>query len=164
MLNIVKNAKNSLKKKLKFSGAAIVWVIAGIIFLLDFIIKRWLLNTVSCHSLPIIENVLHITVTINRGAAFGIFRQNTVFLIIVSIVFLALFFVYMRRENKSAPLFLVSCGLILGGAFSNLFDRIFLGFVIDYIDLRWWPVFNLADSAITTGIGLLFIGTQKPKN
>ena len=58
-------------------------------------------------------------------------------------------------KKYKVHLFLIPCGLILGGAVSNLWDRIFLGFVVDYIDLRVWPVFNLSDSCITVGVGLL---------
>jgi signal peptidase II len=60
---------------------------------------------------------------------------------------------------------MVSCGLILGGAISNLCDRITLGYVVDYFDFRVWPVFNISDSCITTGTGLLLIDSfKKTKN
>jgi signal peptidase II len=61
-----------------------------------------------------------------------------------------------------SPRFAISYGLIIGGALSNLFDRVFLGYVVDYIDLRVWPVFNLSDSCITVGIGLLLFYSFKP--
>jgi len=57
----------------------------------------------------------------------------------------------MKKENKKTTFFLISGGLILGGALSNLWDRLYLGYVVDYIDLRVWPVFNISDSCITTG-------------
>ena len=63
----------------------------------------------------------------------------------------------LKSENKKNMFFLIPCGLVLGGALSNLCDRLFLGFVIDYIDLRWWPVFNLSDSCISVGISLLLL-------
>ncbi|UCD15841.1 MAG: signal peptidase II [Candidatus Omnitrophota bacterium] len=145
-----------MKKKIKYS-TAIVWLVAAIVFFLDFVIKRYLVNNFCFQSFPVIKNILYITVVFNRGAAFGILKGNTALLIIISVVFILVFLVFMKKENKKNLFFIIACGLVLGGALSNLLDRVFLGFVIDYIDLRWWPVFNLSDSCISVGIALLFL-------
>ncbi|MBU1121484.1 MAG: signal peptidase II [Candidatus Omnitrophica bacterium] len=145
-----------MKKKIKYN-IGIVWIIASIIFFLDFVIKQYLINNFSFQSFPVIKNILFITVVFNTGAAFSIFKGNTFFIIVISILFIFLFLMFMKSENKKNMFFLIPCGLVLGGALSNLCDRVFLGFVIDYIDLRWWPVFNLSDSCISVGIILLLL-------
>ncbi len=106
-------------------------------------------------SLPIIRNVLHMTLVYNTGIAFGFFKdQGIVFIVIpVIAIFLLAFNLYYYRQNNEAlsRVYIVSFSLILGGAIGNLIDRIVYGHVIDFIDFRVWPVFNIADSAITVG-------------
>jgi len=131
------------------------WIIATVVFLADFFIKGYLRSQFPFQSIPVIKNVLHITLVFNPGAAFGILQRNTAFLIYAGIVFILLFFILMKKENKKSSLFLIACGLIVGGAFSNLWDRLYLGYVVDYIDFRVWPVFNISDACITIGAGLL---------
>lgn len=133
----------------------VAWIIAAAVFFADFLIKTYLRTNFSYSSIPVIEKIFHITVVENSGAAFGFLRGKTTFLIYIGIVFIFVFLFVMKKEKKKGPLFLASCGLIIGGAISNLYDRIFLGFVIDYIDLQIWPVFNLSDSCITVGAFLL---------
>jgi signal peptidase II len=65
----------------------------------------------------------------------------------------------IQKEKKQGFLMKLSYGLILGGALSNLLDRVIYGYVIDYIDIRIWPVFNLSDTAITTGVFLIFLSS-----
>lgn len=132
------------------------WVIATVVFLTDFFLKGYLRAKFPFHSIPVIKNIFHITLVFNRGAAFGILQKSTTFLIYAGIVFILLFFILMKKEKKKSTLFLIACGLIIGGAFSNLWDRLYLGYVVDYIDFRVWPVFNISDSCITIGAGLLF--------
>ena len=131
------------------------WVVATTVFLADFFIKGYLRSQPPFQSIPVIKNILHITLVFNPGAAFGILQKNTTFLIYAGIVFILLFFILVKKENKKSTLFLLACGLIAGGAFSNLWDRLYLGYVVDYIDFRIWPVFNLSDACITIGAGLL---------
>ena len=131
------------------------WVVATTVFLADFFIKGYLRSQSPFQSIPVIKNILHITLVFNPGAAFGILQKNTTFLIYAGIVFILLFFILVKKENKKSTLFLLACGLIAGGAFSNLWDRLYLGYVVDYIDFRIWPVFNLSDACITIGAGLL---------
>lgn len=94
----------------------------------------------------------------NEGAAFGMFKSfgNNIF-IIISLVAIAVTF-FMLIKGKEDPLGL---SLILGGAIGNLIDRLFRGSVVDFIDVfagrHHWPAFNVADSALTIGIGLIFI-------
>ena len=131
------------------------WIIATAVFLADFFIKGYLRSQFPFQSIPVIKNILHITLVFNSGAAFGILQKSTAFLIYTGIVFILLFFILIKKENKKSRLFLIACGLIIGGAFSNLWDRLYLGYVVDYIDFRIWPVFNISDACITIGACLL---------
>ena len=140
------------------------WAIAAAVFVAELAIKTYLRLNFPYASIPLIKNVLHITVVFNTGAAFGILTGKTNLLIYIGIVFILVFFIIISKEKREDRLFLIACGLILGGAISNMVDRIFLGYVVDYIDIRIWPVFNLADSCITTGACLLFLDSFKRRN
>ncbi len=93
----------------------------------------------------------------NSGAAFGLFPNQTVlFIVVASAIVIGL--VVMYRRLSRGPIWLrIGLGLVLGGALGNLADRIRLGYVVDFIDLRWWPVFNIADSCIVTGVAVLLL-------
>lgn len=103
----------------------------------------------------LIKNFLYLTLVHNRGAAFGMFKNQLLLFILISVFAIGLIFYYLRNKNHS--LFTgLALSLILAGAIGNLIDRLRFGFVIDFLDLRVWPVFNLADSAITIAAVLLF--------
>jgi len=112
-------------------------------------------------SLPIIRNILHMTLVHNTGIAFGFFKDQGIIFIVIPIVaiFLLAFNIYYYRQNHEAlnRIYIMGFSLILGGAIGNLIDRIVYGHVIDFIDFRIWPVFNIADSAITIGAILIAI-------
>lgn len=94
----------------------------------------------------------------NSGSAFGLFGDQTIFLIIASILAIGIMVMfYQRASGAGAGLLRFSLGLQLGGAVSNLADRIRDGHVTDFVDFRFWPVFNVADSAITIGIIMLAV-------
>ncbi len=101
------------------------------------------------------EGLVRITYGTNSGTAFGLFPDQTLVLIITS--FLAIGFIYYFYRSHALPsrVLRLAIGLQLGGAFGNLIDRVRLGSVVDFIDVGWWPIFNLADSSIVTGICLL---------
>ena len=105
-------------------------------------------------SVPIIKGVFHLTLVHNRGAAFGILK-NQAFLFIFASVFAIILLIFSLKNNRHKKLFSVALSLILAGALGNLIDRVFFGHVIDFLDFRVWPVFNVADSAITIGAILL---------
>jgi len=90
----------------------------------------------------------------NYGAAFGILQNQKLFLLIIPIVALFIIAYYLRSMKKENILFYALL-LLLGGTIGNLIDRIFFGYVIDFIDLGFWPVFNIADAA--NSIAALFI-------
>ncbi len=105
-------------------------------------------------SIRVIPNIFHFTLVQNTGIAFGLFKnQGAVFIIIpvIAIVLIAFNIYYHRNSKEVTRAYLIGFSLILGGAIGNLIDRISFGYVIDFIDFRIWPVFNIADSAITIG-------------
>lgn len=103
----------------------------------------------------IIPGVLQLTHVRNFGAAFGLFAgQRLLFFGAVLVIVLAFFF--LRSEIvKAGRLAVVASGLVLGGALGNFIDRVRYGYVVDFIDFGFWPVFNVADSAIVMGTTLL---------
>lgn len=136
-------------------------ILTGIVLFLDQVTKYWALEKLTgIETIPIIQDVFHLTFRRNTGAAFSILRDNVTLLIgMTSVVILALGVFYgfsiIRKEH---PLMLVSLGMILGGAAGNLIDRIRLGYVVDFFDFRLinFAVFNVGDSFIV--IGALLIG------
>lgn len=123
-------------------------------FLVDFFVKKSAEVYLSPgRSYPLVKGLLSLTLVHNRGAVFGLFSGRTSFLIGAGL-FLVIFFIFWLRKEQARLRDKFFLSMILGGAVSNLYDRIFLGYVVDYIDLGWWPVFNLSDSFIT--IGCLF--------
>ncbi len=124
-------------------------------------------------SLPIIKNIFHLSLVYNKGLAFGIFSQASrplfLFILYAVVIILAIFacsYVFYKKFLCRGGSGQISLSLILGGALGNLIDRIRLGCVIDFLDLRIWPVFNIADSAITIGAILLVLQIlrRRPKN
>lgn len=106
-------------------------------------------------SIPIIEEVFHLTYILNPGAAFGMFAHNRLFFIAIAVVVIGII-IWARREILASPWGVkAGCGLFLGGAIGNLIDRARQGLVIDFFDFRIWPVFNIADIAICIGVGLI---------
>lgn len=112
-------------------------------------------NIALGESIPIIEEVFHLTYILNPGAAFGMFAHNRLFFIAIAVVVIGII-IWARREILASPWEVkAGCGLFLGGAIGNLIDRARQGLVIDFFDFRIWPVFNIADIAICIGVGLI---------
>jgi signal peptidase II len=135
-----------------------IFLIVSIILSLDLITKflasqNLLLN----QSLPLIKGFFYLTLIHNRGAAFGILKNQTALFIFTSLLAVVLIYSSLKKNKsyKKLTLASVSLAFILGGALGNLIDRLFLGYVVDFLDFRIWPVFNIADSAITIGAILL---------
>ena len=94
----------------------------------------------------------------NTGAAFGILKDQTGFLVVTTIIGLAAIYLYYRYPPFDHLLAPVAMGMMLGGAIGNLVDRLRLGRVTDFIDFPLWPAFNVADSCIVIGIAVLLLG------
>lgn len=107
-------------------------------------------------SIPIIPHVLWLTYVQNTGAAFGLFQRGTAILAVISMVVVGVVAWASRHPMARGRWFRVALGLILGGALGNLYDRLVYRSVVDFLDLRVWPVFNVADSSIVVGGILVF--------
>ena len=91
----------------------------------------------------------------NSGIAFGFFSQATAVVIVLTGLAVLWMLVFFGRSGARHPILPVALGLVIGGSMSNLLDRVRLGYVTDFLDLRWWPAFNLADSFIVSGVLIL---------
>ena len=130
------------------------WLIAVCTLVADQATKALLaVSMTPGQSLPLIPQVLHLTYVQNTGAAFGLLKGYQALFIVFSILVIA----WLIRELRGtpAPRLLWGGALVWGGAAGNLIDRMRLGYVVDFIDCRVWPVFNVGDSAITVGVILL---------
>lgn len=141
-----------------------------IIVLVDQIIKILISNNLELYnSIEIIENFFNITYVKNIGAAFSILNGNVVFLILVSILALIAIYFLLLKNKKFNKIQTILYSLLLGGIIGNLIDRIFRGYVIDYLDFTIFnykfPVFNFADICIViSAIILLLISIKEEKN
>jgi signal peptidase II len=139
---------------------ATILAVATLVVLVDQLTKTWALH----HALEPKHVVwtLRLALTFNSGAAFGLGRGSTTVLVGGAIVLVVVLLGLGRRASRSATLpAVIAMGLLLGGAVGNLADRLIRdhhGAVIDFIDLQWWPVFNIADASITIGAVLLVFG------
>jgi signal peptidase II len=124
-----------------------------ITLLLDQLTKYMVVKNFSIHqSVPIIKNVFHLTYIQNRGAAFGLLQGQLTFFIIVTLFVVGALILFYRELPLNNFFNRIALGLALGGSIGNLIDRIRVGHVIDFLDFRIWPVFNLADSAIVVAV------------
>ena len=134
-----------------------IFLLAFFIVLIDqlakFLIK---INFQINESIPIINNIFHLTYIHNFGAGFGILQQQKWILIFISAAVIGIIFYYLDKIKEKELLLQALTGFILGGTIGNLIDRLYYGYVIDFLDFQIWPVFNLADSFVTIGvIGLI---------
>ena len=136
----------------------LVFSTALLIVILDqftkFLVKQ---NFQLNQSIPIIKNILHLTYITNTGSAFGLFKGLNWFFVFFSVIVIIAIFYYLERIVKNEKLLQFAVGLLLGGTIGNLIDRVAYGAVIDFIDFRVWPVFNIADSAVTIGVIILIV-------
>lgn len=109
-------------------------------------------------SIPLIDGIFHITYIHNYGAAFSILQNKTVFLIAVQVIVISGILVYLVKKRKTEhPMLLLSLAMIVAGGLGNLIDRAVNGYVVDFLDLRFWPIFNIADISVCVGCGLMVL-------
>ena len=124
-------------------------------FMLDQLTKSWIRSHLLLgESIPE-QGFFRITHTFNTGSAFGLFPNQTVVLTLASLVGIGVLLLFLRKQAMPGIWLHTSLGLQLGGAAGNLVDRLTLGRVTDFIQIGIWPVFNLADSSIVTGLAIL---------
>ena len=149
----------------------IIFFSALSVFLVDQIIKFYILEHLFLgQRIPIIKNIFSISFVTNKGIAFGLFSNSKFPFVLISIavlVCITLAFISFNKDimSKKARVWTrIAYGLILGGALSNMLDRIRMGEVIDFLDFHIWPVFNIGDSAICVGAGIFILNTLKNNN
>ena len=140
-------------------------MVAGCCLLLDQVTKIYIDSRFQLYeSVTVIENFFHITYVRNPGAAFGLLADSAVripFFISISVLAGIGILWYLRKVDPADRWQHAALGLIFSGAVGNLIDRVRLGEVIDFLDVHWyqyhWPAFNVADSAICVGVGLMLV-------
>lgn len=133
------------------------WLVALSVVILDQL-SKWAIKTymVVGQSVPLVKGFLSLTYVQNQGAAFGMLQGKTIFLLLCSITVLVTVII-MNWRGSLPPAWQVLTGLVAGGAAGNLIDRLGWGYVVDFLDLGWWPVFNVADSALCCAVVLILI-------
>ncbi|MCO6559808.1 MAG: signal peptidase II [Gilliamella sp.] len=145
------------------------WLLfAIIVFIIDIASKFWILNNFSLFESVNLLPFFSITYVRNIGAAFSIFEGQRMMLAAIALIISAVIVRMLYRNTRQQKLENLSLSMILGGALGNLFDRLYHGFVIDFLDVNFgdwhYPTFNIADCAICVGIGLfIFSNYKKPK-
>ena len=134
--------------------------VAAAVLAADQLTKWWAVETLDTRTIDVVWT-LRLQLTVNYGSAFSVARGRGAVISLLALVIVAL----LLRSGRYAtrPGMAVAIGLVFGGAVGNLIDRAFRagdgllgGGVVDFIDLQWWPVFNIADAAIVVGALLLF--------
>lgn len=165
-MSLKKNASGTGRATERTGGKTIPFqylLIAAIVFVSDFLTK-YLIRLQGIKT----EGLIAITPVTNKGSLFSLFSNygsiNIIF-IIVSIIAITLITILLKNDTglKSQKTIVIGMGLIIGGVLGNLLDRILYGAVFDWINLHFWPVFNVADSGIVVGV-ILSIITLLPKS
>tara|TARA_Y100001936_G_scaffold254126_1_gene325340 strand:+ start:12999 stop:13466 length:468 start_codon:yes stop_codon:yes gene_type:complete len=144
--------------------------LAIIILILDFSTKRWVESELIYGQNIYITNFFNLVLVFNTGAAFSFLSNESGWqrwLFSGIAICAAIVITYLLKKHSSEKLFCFSLSFILGGALGNLWDRMTLGYVVDFIDIHYsgyhWPAFNVADSAILIGASFLMIDSFKHK-
>ncbi|MBL79038.1 MAG: signal peptidase II [Nitrosomonadaceae bacterium] len=152
---------------MKFSTSL---VLAIIILILDFSTKRWVESELIYGEQIFLTNFFNLVLVFNTGAAFSFLSNESGWqrwLFSGVAICAAIVITYLLKKHTSEKLFCISLSFILGGALGNLWDRLALGYVVDFIDIHYsvyhWPAFNVADSAIFIGALCLIIESFKHK-
>jgi len=140
-------------------------IIVAFVVLLDQVTKYLAVKyLMPIGSYPVIKNFFHLTYVENKGAAFGMLQNKTLFFIVITVIVGAVL-IYSMIKLPGNSVYNYTLAMILGGAIGNLIDRVRLGYVVDFINFKFFPaVFNVADSFIVIGaiiLGYLMIFKEK---
>ena len=144
----------------------ILFITALLVIIIDQISKHLILSNIDySQPIKIIENFFYINHVHNPGAAFGIFPNSRIFFIIFAVITVIVLVIYCFKQTPAKNFHKIIFGLIIGGAIGNLIDRIRFGYVIDFLDFYFgkfhYPTFNIADTSICIGIGLVMLHLLK---
>jgi len=158
---------------MRISGTGIWFVgLMGLVVAADQATKAWIMATFRLYEqLEVIPGFFNLTYVTNTGAAFGLLAgennlgRRLFFIGVALLALLVIVFAY-RHLRQQGTIFVVAAALIGGGALGNLIDRLRFGAVVDFLDFylgsHHWPAFNVADSAITVGVGLFLLASIRP--
>jgi signal peptidase II len=151
--------------------ASLKWfLLSAIIIALDLYTKHLVQQVFEYADKLTITSYFDLVRYHNEGAAFSFLAgaggwQKWFFTVIAAIA--SIFIVYLLKKHHTEKLFSLGLALVLGGALGNLYDRVTLGYVVDFLSFHindlYWPAFNVADSAISVGVGILLLDSFKPK-
>ena len=144
------------------SGYRLLGLVAALVIAIDQATKSLALETLADGPVEVIPGVFSLRLTFNSGGAFGLLQGMPGFFLVATVAIIGVILVWARRIEARG--WLVALGLVLGGGFGNVIDRVVRdqgGGVVDFLDFHVWPVFNLADSAIVAGVGLLLLLGRK---
>lgn len=152
-----------MKEKFKIILIAVISVI------LDQIVKYLIISKCTLYKKnPVIDGFFNITYVQNRGAAWGILNNNIILLAVITVLALGLICSFIFKESNIKKLDIVLYGMLLGGIIGNFIDRIFRGYVIDFLDFIIFgydfPVFNIADMLIVISVGIMIITYWRSRN
>lgn len=140
-------------------------LVAALAVLADQASKAYVVAHLDLHAswmpLAALEPVFRFTHVHNTGAAFGIFPEGGSVFLLIAVVVSALIVYYYHQLPAGAWLVRLALGLQLGGALGNVIDRVRLGYVVDFLDVAFWPVFNVADSCVVVGVVLLALAVLR---
>ena len=145
-----------------------LFIISLLLFILDILSKVFIINNFKYNdNVVIIKDFFDINYVRNEGGAFSILDGNIIFIVVLTIIII--YFLYKYLKNKKLNVYeLWGYGLIVGGAFGNLFDRVIYGYVVDFLDFYIFgydfPVFNIADCGIVIGVFILMISEVRYNN
>lgn len=146
-----------------------IFQITAILLMIDQVLKIMVNHYLPLNKeITLIPNFFSLLYVRNTGAAFSILKNNTLLLIIISVIFILVLDKYIKKEEKNlTKLGIVSLGILMGGIFGNLIDRIIHHAVIDYLSFTIFkydfPIFNFADICITMGVLILIFDMFKDK-
>jgi signal peptidase II len=133
-------------------------LVAALVIVFDQVTKELALRSLHDGPVDVIDGVLRWRLTFNPGGAFGILQDHPELFLVATVVVIGALVIWARKIDD--PRLVIPLGLIVGGGLGNVIDRIVRGHdgqVVDFIDLHVWPVFNVADMAVVTGVGLILL-------
>ncbi len=142
-------------------GYPLLGVVAAFVIGIDQVTKTLALETLSDGPVDVLGGAVTLRITINSGGAFGVLQGVPGFFLLATIGIIVGILLWARNVEQRP--WLLGLGLVLGGGLGNVVDRVVRdhGGVVDFVDLHWWPVFNVADASIVTGVCLLLLlGTR----
>ena len=145
-----------------FTDYAVLFLIAGIIVLLDQLTKEWVRLNLQLGEIYRpdlwISSFMRIVHWKNTGAAFGMFQDMNAVFMVLSVLVSAVILYYFPQIPRQDRLVRLAMGMLLGGAIGNLVDRFRQGYVTDFVSVGKFPVLNIADASISVGVAILFVG------